>query len=106
MPRITYIEACGEQHVVEVHTGWSVMEGAVKNGVPGILADCGGSCACGTCRVYVEDEWRMSTGEASDMEAATLEISDDSSPGRRLSCQIKVTAELNGLVVRMPERQF
>ena len=106
MVKITYIEANGAEHEMDVPVGWSVMQGAVKNGVPGILADCGGSCACGTCRVYVEEKWRGKTGTAADMEDATMDIHDDQTPGKRLSCQIKVTEELDGLVVRMPERQF
>jgi 2Fe-2S ferredoxin len=104
--KITYIEANGTKHEIDVPAGWSVMQGAVKNNVPGILADCGGSCACGTCRVYVEEKWREKTGTASEMEEATADIHDDQTPGKRLSCQIKVTDELDGLVVRMPERQF
>lgn len=107
MARITYIEADGTEHVVEVEPGLSVMKGAVLNGVPGILADCGGSASCGTCRVYVDEAWRGRTGEASDDEDAmlVLNVSDDR-PGQRLSCQIEVTEELDGLIVRMPERQF
>jgi 2Fe-2S ferredoxin len=104
--KITYIEAGGGEHVLEVPAGLSVMQGAVRNGVLGIVAECGGNCACGTCRVYVDEAWRGRTGEASDIEAATMEIRDDLLPGQRLSCQIKVTEELDGLVVRMPESQF
>jgi 2Fe-2S ferredoxin len=104
--KITYIEANGAEHAVDVPVGWSVMEGAVKNGIPGILADCGGSCACGTCRVYVPEEWRAKTGKSHDMEDATIEVHDDQTPGKRLGCQIKVSADLDGLVVRMPARQF
>jgi 2Fe-2S ferredoxin len=105
--KITYIEANGAEHVVEVEPGLSVMQGAVRNGIPGIVAECGGNCACGTCRVYIDDEaWRRKTGEASDLEEATMEIREDPAAGKRLSCQIKVTADLDGLVVRMPESQF
>jgi 2Fe-2S ferredoxin len=104
--KITYIEANGARHVVEVAPGMSVMQGAVRNGIGGIVAECGGNCACGTCRVYVDDAWRAKTGEASDIEEATMEIREDPSPAKRLSCQIKVTEDLDGLVVQMPESQF
>lgn len=107
MVRITYIEANGVEHVVEVEPGLSVMKGAVLNGVPGILADCGGGAACGTCRVFVGEAWRDRTGEASDDEEAMLVLNaDDDRSGQRLSCQIEVTEALDGLIVRMPERQF
>jgi 2Fe-2S ferredoxin len=107
VPRITYIEANGDEHVIDVPVGFSVMQGAVRNGVTGIVAECGGNCACGTCRVYIDDEaWRQKTGAASDLEEATMEIREDPAPGKRLSCQIKVTEDLDGLVVRLPESQF
>ena len=82
------------------------MQGAVYNGIPGILADCGGSCACGTCRVYVDEAWREKTGIAAEVEEATLDMRDDPRPGKRLSCQINVTEALGGLIVHMPESQF
>ncbi|TAL01495.1 MAG: 2Fe-2S iron-sulfur cluster binding domain-containing protein [Rhodospirillaceae bacterium] len=106
MVKITYIEASGAEHVIDVMPGLSIMEGAVKNNVPGILADCGGACACGTCRVFVDEAWRERTGKPSDMEEAMLELHDDPSPGQRLSCQIRAVENLNGLVVRMPKSQF
>ena len=106
MVKITYIAASGAEHVTDVKAGLSVMEGAVKNDVPSILADCGGNCACGTCRVYVDEAWRELTGKASDMEDAMLELHDDPTPGKRLGCQIAVREDLDGLVVRLPERQF
>jgi 2Fe-2S ferredoxin len=105
MAKITYIEFNGAEHVVDVAPGMSVMQGAVKNGIRGILAECGGCCACGTCRVYVDEAWRHKTGVASEIEEATLDIREDPLPGKRLSCQIKVTDELDGLVVRMPQSQ-
>jgi 2Fe-2S ferredoxin len=104
--RITYIEAGGDEHVVDVAPGLSVMQGAVRNGIAAIVAECGGNCACGTCRVYVDEAWRDRTGEASPIEEATMEIRDDPRDGKRLSCQIKVTEALDGLVVRMPETQW
>jgi 2Fe-2S ferredoxin len=103
---ITYVEADGTAHTVEVKPGCSLMQGAVWNGVPGIVAECGGNCACGTCRVYVDEPWRGVTGEAPDMEEATMEIREDSHPGKRLSCQIKVGEEHDGLVVHLPASQF
>ena len=107
MARITFVEASGFEHAVEVEPGLSVMKGAVSNGIPGILADCGGSASCGTCRVYVDAGWRKATGSASDDEDAMLALNaGDERPGQRLSCQIVVTEALDGLVVHMPERQF
>jgi ferredoxin, 2Fe-2S len=106
LAKITYIEANGAEHVVDVPAGWSVMEGAIKNGLPGILADCGGSCSCGTCRVYPEGHWQQVLGAPSDIEEATMDIYEDETSGKRLSCQIMVTEELDGLVVRLPARQF
>jgi 2Fe-2S ferredoxin len=106
MAKITYIEANGVVHLVEIQAGLSVMQGAVSMGIAGIVAECGGNCACGTCRVYVDAAWYAKTGEASEMEAATMDITNDPLPGKRLSCQITVTEELNGLVVRIPSSQF
>lgn len=106
MPKITYIESNGTAHTVEVEVGCSVMQGAVSNRIPGIVAECGGNCACGTCRVYVDAAWREKTGEASDLEEATMEVREDPTAGKRLSCQIKVTEELDGLIVRMPASQY
>lgn len=106
MARISYIEANGTEHVVDVASGVSLMKGAVDNAVPGILADCGGACACGTCRVFVVERWRPLAGTPTDMEEAMLEIDDDDRPGKRLSCQIIVSDALDGLVVHMPEKQF
>lgn len=105
MVKITYIEASGTPHTVEAEVGHSVMETAVKNDVPGITAECGGACACATCRVYVDDAWRGKTGEAKQMERDMIEFSDEPDPTARLSCQITVTQELDGLVVRLPESQ-
>jgi ferredoxin, 2Fe-2S len=105
MPKITYIEFDGREHAVEVKPGLSVMEGAIKNNVPGIDADCGGACACATCHVYVEEAWREKTGTASAMEESMLDFAENVEPNSRLSCQIRVTDALDGLVVRMPESQ-
>ena len=105
MAKITYIEFNGEEHVLDVKTGLSVMEGAVKNNIPGIDADCGGACACATCHVYVDEAWLPKTGEKSAMEESMLDFAENVEPNSRLSCQIKVGDELEGLVVRMPESQ-
>jgi len=105
MPKITYIEHTGKEHVVEVKPGQSVMEGAVKNNIPGIDADCGGDCACATCHVYVDAAWADKTGEKSAMEESMLDFAENVESNSRLSCQIKVTDALEGLVVRMPESQ-
>jgi len=105
MAKITYIEFNGKEHVVDVKTGLSVMEGAVKNNIPGIDADCGGACACATCHVYVDEAWKDKTGSQSAMEESMLDFAENVEPNSRLSCQIKVTDELDGLIVRMPQSQ-
>jgi len=105
MTKITYIEFDGTEHTVEVRNGLTVMEGAIKNNVPGIDADCGGACACATCHVYVDEAWREKTGTASAMEESMLDFAQNVEPNSRLSCQIKVTDQLDGLIVRMPEEQ-
>lgn len=105
MTKITYIESNGKEHTVEVTDGMSVMEGALKHGVPGIDADCGGACACATCHVYVDPGWTEKTGKASSMEESMLDFANEVEPTSRLSCQIKVRPELDGLVVRLPSSQ-
>jgi 2Fe-2S ferredoxin len=105
MAKITYIEHSGAEHTVDVKTGLSVMEGAIKNNVPGIDADCGGACACATCHVYVDATFEGKTGEKSAMEESMLDFAENVEPNSRLSCQIKVTDELDGLIVRLPESQ-
>ncbi len=84
----------------------TVMEAAVKNSVPGIEAECGGACSCATCHVYVDDEWREKTGQPDEMEEDMLDFAFDVRDSSRLSCQIKVSDELDGLVVHVPEKQF
>ena len=105
MPKVICIEHSGTRHEVEVPVGHSVMRGAVDNGVPGIDADCGGECACATCHVYVDDAWKGRVGAASEQEASMLGFVDSVKDTSRLSCQIKVTPELDGLVVHLPESQ-
>jgi 2Fe-2S ferredoxin len=105
MPKITYIDPQGTSHTVEGEVGSTVMETAIKNNITGIEAECGGACACATCHVYIDDAWREIVGEPSPMEEDMLDFGFDVRPNSRLSCQIKVTEELDGLVVRVPERQ-
>lgn len=107
MPKITYIEHNGTPHVVDVPVGHTVMEGARDNNIPGIEADCGGACACSTCHVYVDPEWAGKLPQKQAMEADMLDFAWEPDPVRsRLTCQIPVTNELDGLVVTMPERQI
>ena len=106
MPRITYIEYNGTEHTVDVPVGKSVMQGAIDNNIPGIDADCGGECACATCHVYVDDGWQAKTGKPESMEEDMLDFAFDVREASRLSCQIKVTDALDGLVLRVPAKQF
>lgn len=105
MPKITYVEFNGNERVLEVASGLSVMQGAVNNNVRGIIAECGGSCSCATCHVYIDDAWVDKLEKKSETEEAMLEAVCDCLPTSRLSCQINVTDELDGLVVRMPAKQ-
>jgi len=105
MAKVTYIEHSGAEHVVDVKPGLSVMEGAVRNNVPGIDADCGGACACATCHVYVDEAWTEATGKASAMEESMLDFAEQVEPNSRLSCQIRISDALDGLIVRLPESQ-
>ncbi len=105
MPGITYIEHDGKKHEIEIPVGVSVMQAAVSNGVPGIDGDCGGECACGTCHVYVDDAWLGKLGSIDDAEASMLSFADGAQPNSRLACQIKMSSELDGLVVGLPEGQ-
>jgi ferredoxin, 2Fe-2S len=107
MPKITYIEYGGTQHIVEVSTGLTVMQGARDNGIPGIKADCGGACACSTCHVYVDPAWVDILPARERIEEDMLDFAYEADPIRsRLTCQIKVTDALDGLVVQMPEKQI
>ena len=105
MPKITYIEHNGKSHQVEVANGLSVMEGAVQNNIPGIDADCGGSCACATCHVYVDEKWFNKLPNKESAEEDMLDMAYEPKKFSRLTCQIVVTEELNGLVVKMPSKQ-
>ena len=106
MPKVTYIESRGEQHVVDVKPGLSLMEGAVQNGVPGIPAICGGACACATCHIYIDEAWRSRVGARNELEESMLEMADDVLPNSRLACQISMTDELDGLVVHVPDNEL
>lgn len=107
MAKITYIEHNGTAHEVEVKNGMTVMEGARDNGISGIDADCGGACACSTCHVYVAPEWADRLPAKDAMEEDMLDFAFQPDPARsRLTCQLKVSDELDGLVVHMPERQM
>ena len=106
MPRITYVSFDGKEYVVTVESGLSAMEGAVHNNVPGIDADCGGNAACGTCHVHVDSAWLGKTGKAHEgTEKDMLACTDDVSENSRLACQIAITDEMDGLILRMPKRQ-
>jgi len=105
MVKITYISHDGEERVVDVQPGLSVMEGAKRGGVPGIDADCGGCCACGTCHVYVDGNRRDRLSAKKEDEEAMLDYAERAGPSSRLSCQIKVTEDMEGLIVRTPKSQ-
>jgi len=107
MVKITYVEFNGTEHVVDVAPGLTVMEGARDNSIPGIEADCGGACACSTCHVYVDPDWIEKIPAKDAMEEDMLDFAYQPDPARsRLSCQVKVSEALDGLVVHMPERQI
>ena len=107
MAKITYVEHNGTEHVVDVASGLTVMEGARDNNIPGIEADCGGACACSTCHVYVDAAWVEKLPAKDDMEEDMLDFAFEPDPARsRLTCQVKVTDDLDGLVVHMPEKQI
>ena len=106
MARIIYVEHDGTEHPIEVETGVSIMEGAVRNGVPGIDADCGGACACATCHVFVDEAWLNRVGRAeSEQEVSMLELAPTFEANSRLSCQMFASDEFDGLIVHMPESQ-
>ncbi len=105
MARITYVEFSGKEQVLDIAPGTSLMQGAINSNVRGIIAECGGACSCATCHVYVDESWVDKLEAKSDMEDAMLEAVVEQQPNSRLSCQIKVTEALDGLVVRMPAKQ-
>lgn len=105
MPKITYIEHNGKSHTLEVANGLTVMEGAVQNNIPGIDADCGGSCACATCHVYVDEKWFNKLINKESAEEDMLDMAFEPKKFSRLSCQLAVSDALDGLVVKMPSKQ-
>ncbi len=105
MPQIIFVDSKGEKRPVDAAVGATVMEAAIKNGIPGIVAECGGACACATCHVYVDDAWAAKTGEPSHMEEDMLDFAFDVKPTSRLSCQIKLTDAMDGLTIHTPARQ-
>ncbi len=105
MVKITFIDTEGTSRTVDAEVGSTVMESAIKNSVPGIEAECGGACACSTCHVYVDEAWTEKVGAPAPMEEDMLDFAFEVKPNSRLSCQIKVSDELDGLIVRTPERQ-
>ena len=106
MAKITYIEHSGKSHTVDVSNGLTVMEGAVQNDIPGIDADCGGSMACATCHVYVKDDWFNKLPPKNEGEDDMIDQAYEPSSNSRLSCQIQVSDNLNGLEVYLPEKQI
>ena len=105
MPKITYIEHNGKSHTLEVPNGLTVMEGAVQNNISGIDADCGGSCACATCHVYVDKKWFNKLPNKESAEEDMLDMAFEPKSSSRLSCQLTVSDVLDGLVVKMPSKQ-
>ena len=105
MPKITFIDHAGTARDAEAQNGATVMETALRHGIPGIVAECGGACACATCHVHVDEAWMDRVGQPSEMEEGMLDFASDVRPTSRLSCQIKVRDNLDGLVVHTPAEQ-
>ena len=105
MAKITYVEYTGKSHTINVENGLTVMEGAVQNDIPGIDADCGGGMACATCHVYVKEEWFDKLPKKEDGEEDMIDMAHEPNKFSRLSCQLTVSDELEGLVVNLPEKQ-
>ena len=106
MPKITLIEFNGQEHIIAAEPGKTLMQNALDNMVPGIDADCGGACACGTCHCFIEGQWSDTTGESDPMEESMLGMRPDRLDNSRLSCQINVSDAMDGMVVRLPEYQM
>lgn len=106
MGNITFIEHNGEKHSVEIEGGKTLMELAMNNGVPGVDADCGGECACGTCHVIVDDAWFSKTGGVEEDEVQMLDMTPERAGTSRLSCQIPVSNDMDGMIVKIPEFQM
>jgi len=106
MPKIIYQAQDGTRHEVEVENGYSVMEGAINNNIDGIVAECGGACACATCHGYVDEAWIKKLNEMDDMEDSMLDAAFDRKANSRLTCQIEVSDKLDGLVVHVAENEY
>ena len=106
MPKINYITTDGERHEVEVDNGYSVMEGAINNNIEGVVAECGGACACATCHCYIDEAWLDKIPEMDDMEDSMLDAAFERKDNSRLTCQIEVNDSLNGMVVRVGENEY
>lgn len=106
MPKIIYQTSDGSRHEVEVENGYSVMEGAINNNVEGIVAECGGACACATCHSYIDDEWTDKLAPMDDMEDSMLDAAFERKANSRLTCQIEVSDKLDGLVVHVAENEY
>lgn len=106
MPTVVFVEHNGTVHEVQVSAGTSVMQAAVSRMVPGIEGDCGGLCACATCHVYIPEAWQAKCGEPEELEQSMLDFAFDVNENSRLGCQIEVTAELDGITIQLPERQY
>ena len=106
MTKISLVAFDGTRFDVDAENGSTVMENAIRNSVPGIEAECGGACACATCHVYVDDKWAEIVGAPEAMEEDMLDFAFDVSEFSRLACQVRITDEMDGLIVRTPERQY
>jgi len=106
MPKITFITSDGERHDVEVESGYSVMEAAINNNIDGIVAECGGACACATCHSYIDEAWVQKMPEMDDMEDSMLDAAYDRRDNSRLTCQLEMKDEWDGLVVHVAENEY
>ena len=106
MTKVTFVGSDGSETVCEGNDGMTLMEVAIKNSVNGIDADCGGACACATCHIYVREDWQAATGERTEMESDMLDFAHEVEENSRLCCQIKVSDDIDGLVVKVPASQF
>jgi 2Fe-2S ferredoxin len=106
MPKITFITPDGEKHEVEVESGYSVMEAAINNNIDGIVAECGGACACATCHSYIDEAWIAKMPEMDDMEDSMLDAAYDRRDNSRLTCQLEMKEDWDGLVVHVAENEY
>ena len=106
MPKVTYITTDGTRHEVEVENGYSVMEGAINNNIDGIVAECGGACACATCHAYIDDAWLVKMPEMDDMEDSMLDAAYERKDNSRLTCQLEMKDDCDGLVVHVGENEY